>query len=406
MTCRRLAVIVVAAAAMVAMSGWLTAAQVRANLAGRWTFKPGLSRIPEDLGFGMDMVAGAGPDADERAGAWGAGLPAMQTFRESADDATRRTQLVEEVQSPPLHVSITEAADAVTIDNERTQPRVFHTDGRAAFQAIGQVPVGSTARWDGARFEVRYRVQQGRELLYTYARTDDPPRLVVAVRFIEKNGHDSATIVYEPAKPGEPREPERKPAVPSAGRPFGGLPARFGDTGGLPPGADRPTAPPSQAPAGLPPGLQAPARPQAPVLQGPDATLRGLTSVGLVVEEFRPQAAACGLTRAPVESAVLKALTDAGFKVLRDADEDTYVYVDVITTSTSAGLCISRYDVSLFANATATLSHQTATSLVQAVLLHDGGIAGGTAAVHAESVLRNVRQVAEGFATRIKAANK
>lgn len=402
---RRLAVAVVAALAVAGMSGWLTAAQARAEFAGRWTFAPGLSRIPKDLGFGMDMLAGATPDADERLG--GTGFPAMQTYRESADDAARRTRLVDEVQNPPLHLSITETADAVTIDNERTQPRTLHTDGRTDAQAIGPIGVSSSARWEGSRLEVRYRVQQNRELLYTYARTENPPRLVVDVKLVERNGHDSATLVYEPAKPGEPREPERKPIPPApAGKPSAVPPAGPGE-GGFPQGAERPGAPGNQGPLGqFPPGQQAPARPQAPVLQGPDATLRGLTSVGLVVEELRPQAAACGLTRGPIEAAVLKALTDVGLKVARDSDEDTYVYVDIITTSTSAGLCVSRYDVSLFANATATLSHQTATSLVQAVLLHDGGIAGGTAAVHAETVLKNVKQVAENFASRIKAANK
>ena len=47
---------------------------------------------------------------------------------------------------------------------------------------------------------------------------------------------------------------------------------------------------------------------------------------------------------------VTKRLTDAGFKVLRYSDEEPYIYVNVVTTSASNGLCVSRYDVDVYAN--------------------------------------------------------
>jgi hypothetical protein len=40
----------------------------------------------------------------------------------------------------------------------------------------------------------------------------------------------------------------------------------------------------------------------------------------------------------PLETAVTKRLTDDGIRVLRESDEDTYLYVNVGTVTTSAGL--------------------------------------------------------------------
>jgi type II secretory pathway component PulM len=125
----------------------------------------------------------------------------------------------------------------------------------------------------------------------------------------------------------------------------------------------------------------------------------------MVVEELRPQAATCGLSQAPLEALVTKAFTDAGLKVLRDSDEDTYVYVDINTSSLSTGLCVSRYDVYLFTHTMARLSHQSSPVLVQVQLRHQGGMAGGAAATHGDAVRRNVTQAVESFASRIRAAS-
>jgi hypothetical protein len=138
----------------------------------------------------------------------------------------------------------------------------------------------------------------------------------------------------------------------------------------------------------------------------PDAELKGLTKLGIVVEDLSPQAAACGLNQGALETAVSKRLSDAGFTVRRNSDEDTYVYVNVITTSLSTGLCVSRYDVFLYTHTTAKLAYQTTPVLVQVSLLHKGGLAGGAAAAHAEAVLRGVQEYVDQFSIRIRDANK
>jgi hypothetical protein len=118
------------------------------------------------------------------------------------------------------------------------------------------------------------------------------------------------------------------------------------------------------------------------------------------------QAAACGLSQAPIEAVASKSLSDAGFKVRRNSDEDTYVYVHIITTSVSPALCVSRYDVFLSTHTTATLSYQATPVLVQVSLLRKGGIAGGAPGTHAEIVVRNVKQYVDELATRIRDANR
>jgi hypothetical protein len=140
--------------------------------------------------------------------------------------------------------------------------------------------------------------------------------------------------------------------------------------------------------------------------QQPDAELKGLTKLGVVVEDLSSQAAACGLNQGTIETAVSKRLSDAGFKVLRNSDEDTYVYINVITSSLSNGLCVSRYDAFLYTHTTARLSYQETPVLVQVSLLHKGGIGGGAPAAHAAEVLRSVQEYVGQFATRIHGANK
>ena len=147
-------------------------------------------------------------------------------------------------------------------------------------------------------------------------------------------------------------------------------------------------------------------RPDQAFNQQPDAELKGLANLGVVVEDLSSQAAACGLNQSALEAAVSKRLSGAGFTVRRNSDEDSYVYITVITTSLSSGLCVSRYDAFLYTHTTAKLSYQETPVLVQVSLLHKGGIGGGSPAAHAAEVLRSVQEYVGQFATRIHDANK
>ncbi len=383
------AVLILAAVGFVPENHGRAAAQAGPGLAGRWTLNPGLSQIPREVGFGMDIAAAAGAasKADDRTSGGGGALSGMLLFRESADDAKRRDLLVEEVQTPSPHLTVVETDTAVTITNERGQSRTFHPDGRSESQALDQVSVVTTSKWDGPRLDVRYRVEQNRELRYTYSRIADPPQLVVEVRLVERSGHQIVTLVYKPTQPSETVAPGR------------GAPQAAPMAPVAPPAATRP--PTLDAPAGAPasPATQ----PVGAIV--PDAEFRGLTALGVVIEDLSQQAAGCGLTRAPLEASVSKSLSDAGFKVMGKSDEGSYVSVRVMTTVTPAGLCVSAYDVYLYTRTMATLSYQTSPVLVRVELLHNGGMTGGSASSHGDAVGRSVKQLVDQAASRIRAAS-
>jgi hypothetical protein len=69
-------------------------------------------------------------------------------------------------------------------------------------------------------------------------------------------------------------------------------------------------------------------------------------------------------------------------------------------------LCVSRYDAYLYTHTTATLSYQATPVLVQIALIHEGGLAGGSTAGHADNVVRSLSQYVEQIAARIRRANQ
>jgi hypothetical protein len=350
------------------------------GLAGRWALNRALSQIPRDVGFNLVTVpsTAAGAPPSENASL------ASALYRESEAEGRRREQLVDEVRNPPGRLTIAETADAVTLTNAQGRSRTFHPNGREEMLQLAEdLPVPTTARWDADRLEIRYRVAQRRELRYTLSRAPDSPRLTVRVQFIEQRPGDSVTLVYEPAPAEEP------PPAPAPLR----LPAL--------------TPPAPSGAAGTPPAPQAPAQALAPpIARGPDAALKDLRRLGVVVEDFSSQETACGLKQPALDTAVSKVLTDAGLQVIRNTDEDTYLYVHIMSATASNGLCVSRYDVYLYTHTMATLSYQSAPVLAQVELFHKGGMSGGAPAAHAESVSRGVKQYVEEIADRIRAVNR
>lgn len=356
-------------------------AQDKSGFAGRWTLNRELSQLPREIGFGVDWGS---------AGGFGGGGAGAFTARpKSEDDAKRVQQLTAEAGNPSAHLTIVETPTSVAITDDRGQSRTFHPDGREEVLQLDGVPVGVTAKREAGRLVVVYKVEQGRELRYTFLRAASPPQLVVDVQFIERGGGDGIRRIYEPASATETLAAATAAPSPATTKPGAGLPAVSASDSGkavVPAPADR--------------------LPAQTFNQQPDAELKGLTKLGIVVEGLSPQAAACGLSQGTLETAVSKRLSDAGFRVLRNSDEDTYVYVNIITTSLSTGFCVSRYDAFLYTYTTARLSYQETPVLVVVSLLHQGGITGGAPAAHAAGVLRGVQEYVDQFSTRIRDANK
>jgi hypothetical protein len=389
------------AASVTAMSGQgkPTAVEPPA-LAGTWTLNRALSQFPREVGFGMDVVPSSRSGSGNPAGAEGglpSGNPKSLTAKPQTQEVARNTQqLVDEVRNPPVRLTIAQTAAAVTMTDDRGRSRTFHPDGREELQALDAGPIATMTRWEGARLVVRYKVEPGRELRYSYSRKADPPQLVVQAEVLERGGRDTVIRTYDPATAVEPSSPERAapPAMPTVPM----LPSQREAARQSPPsGAD-----PGKA---LVPAASGRATP-ADFDQRPDAELKGLAALGVVVEDLGSEASSCGLRQAAIDASVSKSLSDAGLRVVRNSDEDTYFYVNVITTATAAGYCFSRYDVHVYTNTTATLSYGSRPVLVQVSLLHKGGITGSGASSHGETVVRTIKQYVDQFAARIREANK
>jgi len=352
-------------------------------IAGVWTLNRSLSDMPREIGFTAAWAvppggrqtggSGGGGGGRGRRGSSGGGssTAAPPILRESYDDSRRVQLLTGEARNPPARLMIVDRPDAITITNELGQSRVLHPTGREETVEVEGVTLFATTRRDGDRLVVVYRLEQERQVRYTYSRSGPPTELVAEVEFLERGAGDKAKRIYEP---GIDTEPSTSAAPPSAA-------------------------------ANETPGSR-PAQPDSAFDERPGAELRGIKTLGVLVEDLSPQAAACGLSRDALEASLAKRLTDAGFQVRRNSDEDTYLYVNVITNALPTGGCVSRYDAFLYTHATANVSYRDRPVLVQVSLMHRGGIGTSAAAAHGSAVTRGLEGYVDLFVSQIRDANK
>ncbi len=369
--------------------------QESGNLTGRWVLDRAQSQLDKDVGFNPDWLPpvtsstrggpGGGDRGRSRRGSGGGGQPGgFIAPRESEEDAKRLQVLSAEARTPSPHLTLIDTRGTVTITDADEESRTLHTDGSDDYLKIHGLPVTAVTVRESGHVVVHYQVEQGRELRYTYTREADGPKLTVDIQFVEGGrAADSVRRVYDLIGPEDPF-PTSPDVTSKNGSGVPAVPA----TGGLP------GAVPTDA-----------ALPE-PFDQQPDAELKGLTRLGVVIEGVGTQAGSCGLTEAALQAAVTARLKSAGFTVVTNSDEDSYVYVNVITGSVSPGSCVSRFDVTVYTHTTARLSYQPSPVLVQVSLLHRGGISGGASAGHAATVIKGVSDYVDEFIARIKAANK
>jgi hypothetical protein len=390
-----------AAACMLALLAPASArSQDSGNLTGRWVLNRNQSQVDKEVGFNPDwLIAGVRTAQGEsggsgggrgRRGSGGGQQGGFAAPRESEEDARRVQQLSAEARMPSPHLTIMDTRGTVTITDADDVSRTLHTDGNDDYLQVHGLPITAVTVRDSGHVVVRYRVEQGRELRYTYTREAAGPKLTVDIQFVERGSvGDTVRRVYDLIGPDDP---------------FPTTPDLRSKTD---PGANAavPAVPPTAGLRGAAPAAASGAAPPEPSNQQPDAELKGLTRLGIVIEALGAQAASCGLTEAALEAAVAGKLKSAGFTVLTNTDEDSYVYVNVITGSLSTGSCVSRFDVTVYTHTTARLTYQPSPVLVQVSLLHKGGISGGAAAGHAATVVKGVSEYLDEFITRIKAAN-
>jgi len=370
-------------------------AQNPMQLAGAWTLNRQLSQFPTDIGFSADFLGALGPiggpvggggrrgggGGGNRGGGGGGanrgGFNGPRVVRETEADSQRLSTLTDEVRNPFDHLTIAVTPTDVTITPDRAPARMLHPDGRDDTVSLGRVTSDVTTTWDAGRLVVVYKAGPGRQLRYVYSLNDNPIQLIVDVEFVERGGGDKVRRVYGPTVASDTKAaPASAPVAATAASAAPAVPA---------------------APA---------TREIGPIDQRPDAALKGLTKLGLVLEDLSGDAVACGLKQDALETTISKHLSDAGFRVVRYSDDDTYLYVNINTAKVSTGLCVSRYDVTIYSHAAAKLPHTESPVLVQAELLHKGGIAGGAPDAHATGVTKGIIEYVDQFSTRIRNAGK
>jgi hypothetical protein len=364
------------------------------DLAGRWTLNRGLSQFPPEIGFTPDWVKSTGtasPGSSPPSGGRGrrgggggssGGGRSFAPVLESEDDAKRMQQLTADARNPSMYLTIVETGTTTTITDDSGEALTFYADGRHEVFQVGGISVGATAKRGTGRLEVAYEVERDRTLRYSYSRSA-ANQLVVDVQFVEhgKLG-DHVTRVYDSAAGADAATASTPSSTSSKSD--------------------------AEPPLGMPKSAASASAPAAPgtFAQEPGAELKGVKKIGLVVEASGPQATACGLNQAALETALSKRLTDAGLNVRLDADEDTYVYINVMTSHAPNDLCVSRYDAFLYTHTTASLSYHATPVLVQVSLLHEGGLSGGASANHPDAVRKGLEQYVDQFSARIHDANK
>lgn len=353
-------------------------AQSDGGLAGEWRLDREASQFPREVGFGADFLPvgrGDGSSSDSTRGRrnnGGGGLaPALRPQGESFDEGTRRQRLTDEVRNPPARLTVVDSADAVTFSDEKGGVRTIHPDGRAETLQLDAIPVLAVARREAGTLVVLYAVADLRQIRYTYSRPVGTTSLFVDVEFVERGQvGDKVHRVYTSSEPSRTTS-EAVTGAASAGR------------------GDAPSG--SAPPAGMPRA---------------GSEFAGLRRIGIVVEDLGAQAAACGLNRTALEDAVAKPFTDAGLKTATNSDEDTYLHVTMMTSTLPSGMCISRYDWSVYSTTEATLSYQRSPLLAQILLAHKGGLTGSMPASHAADVVRGLTDGVAQIAGIIRDANK
>ena len=369
-------------------SAW-AAGQSASPLAGVWSLNRGLSEFPKEIGFNIPGAAAAAAAEDGASqgsrgggsGRRGSGNSSRSSGSpffgrpESYDDSRRIQLLIADLRNPPQRLMIVDAPAAITITNELGQPRTLHPTGKEEAFEIQGVPFTATTTREGDRVVVVYHVAQGRDVRYTLSAAANPPRLLVEAQLIDEGkAGDKLTRVY--------------------------------NSGVAPEAPAQASAPAQVPPAGQPPAPGQPASASGSFDQRPGAEFKGLKTVGILVEDFGQEAKACGLNQDSIQDALSRKLSAGGLTVRKNSDDDTYVYVNVITTITPNVGCVSRYDAFLYTHATARLAYHEQPVLVQVSLIHRGGIGASTTTGHAAAVSRGLEGYIDVFLTQIRDANK
>jgi len=186
------------------------------NLTGRWVLNRNQSQVDKEVGFNPDWLiagvrsaqresGGGGGGGRGRRGSGGGQQGDLAAPRESEEDARRVQQFSAEARTPSPHLTIVDTRGTVTITDADDVSRTLHTDGNDDYLQVHGLPLTAVTVRESGQVVVRYKVEQGRELRYTYSREAAVPRLTVDIQFVEHGGiADTVRRVYGLNGPEEP----------------------------------------------------------------------------------------------------------------------------------------------------------------------------------------------------------
>ena len=210
-----LAAVLAAACVLVLLAPASARSQESGNLTGRWVLNRNQSQVDKEVGFNPAWLAAGTRSAERESGGGegggrgrrgsGGGQQGGAVPRESEEDSKRVQQLSAEVRMPSPHLTIIDSRGTVTITDADDVSRTLHTDGNDDYLQIHGLPITAVTVRDSGHVVVRYKVEQGRELRYTYTRETAGPKLTVDIQFVE-GGRVADTVqrVYDLIGPDDP----------------------------------------------------------------------------------------------------------------------------------------------------------------------------------------------------------
>ena len=198
-----------------AASGVRLRAAGHPDLSGAWTLNRDASDFPKEVGFDPDWVDGgpSGSTAQDgttsrssgtRGGRGGGGgtstrLPAVAGHYQSEEDTRKLKEILNEVKTPPMQLTITESDSAVTIADSDGRRRVVHPGAKQDVIQLEAGPMVAVTKWDGTALLVSYRVDADQELRCWYSRDAASGRLIVRTQLAERNRGQVVTRAYDAA---------------------------------------------------------------------------------------------------------------------------------------------------------------------------------------------------------------
>lgn len=155
---------------------------------------------------------------------------------------------------------------------------------------------------------------------------------------------------------------------------------------------------------------------QARLVREGDDRLKGITTVDVVIDPVRPEAARCGVTREGLQQIVLSTLGPTGLKATISEKASSWYHTLYVAASTviSDGHCATGLVTELMAQVEgipleerqAPAGHVGSLLRGQLTLIRHSGIVSSRAAAHAADVRSVLREHLQAIATRVMTANK